>query len=130
MNTMSLYKVFYYPGSFLKLLVFAIVCCSTASANFFLYDLTSRKFRFHRIYYTCSKTRLTENVFPLTPALTVTLTLILILSQTLTLKHNNVLGLTKWRHFSRKCTDTGFTNKQGQIKTEWGSGHDQTVESL
>jgi len=33
------------------------------------------------IYYTYSKTRLTENAFPLTPALT--------------LKHNNVFGLTK-----------------------------------
>jgi len=44
------------------------------------------------IYYTCSKTRLTENVFLLTPALT--------------LKHNNVFGLKKWRYFSRKCTDT------------------------
>jgi len=27
------------------------------------------------VYYTCLKTRLTENVFPLTPALTLTLTL-------------------------------------------------------
>jgi len=49
-----------------------------------------------RIYYTCSKTRLTENVFTLTPALTLTLTL----------KRNNVFELTKWRYFSSKWTDT------------------------
>jgi len=38
------------------------------------------------IYYICSKIGLTENVFPLTPTLTLTLAL--------TLKHN-VFGLTK-----------------------------------
>jgi len=37
-----------------------------------------------------------ENVFPLTLALTLTQAL----------KHNKVLGLTKWRYFLRKCTDT------------------------
>jgi len=26
----------------------------------------------------------------------------------LTVKHNNFFGLTKWRHFSRKCTDTDW----------------------
>jgi len=36
-------------------------------------------------YYTCAKTRLTENVFLLTPDL----------SLTLTVKHNHVFGLTK-----------------------------------
>jgi len=41
---------------------------------------------------------LTENVFPLTP--TPILTLILTLALTLSLKHNNVFGLTKWHHFS------------------------------
>jgi len=46
-----------------------------------------------RIYHTCSKPRLTENMHPLTTTLT------------LTLKHN-VFGMTKWRHVSRKCTDT------------------------
>jgi len=49
-------------------------------------------------YYICSKTRLTENVFPLTLNLALTLTL------TLTLKQINVFGPTKWRHFSRKYT--------------------------
>jgi len=44
-----------------------------------------------------SKTRLTENVLPLTPALTLTLILIL--------KHNNVFELTKRCPFSRKCTN-------------------------
>jgi len=43
-----------------------------------------------RIYYICSKTRLTENVFLLTPALT------------LTLKHNNVFGMTKVTSFFEK----------------------------
>jgi len=38
---------------------------------------------YSRIYYICSKIRLTENVYPLTPALT----------RTLTLKHNNVFKL-------------------------------------
>jgi len=47
------------------------------------------------IYYTYSKTRLTESVFPLIPNLILTLTL----------KHNNLFGLTKYRHFSSKCTD-------------------------
>jgi len=47
------------------------------------------------IYYTWSKTRLIENVFTLNSALTLTLTL----------NHNNVFGLTKWRHFSIKCTN-------------------------
>jgi len=51
-----------------------------------------------RIYYTCSKTHLIEHVFSLTPALTLTLTL----------NCNNIFGLTKWRYFSRKCTDTGW----------------------
>jgi len=51
-----------------------------------------------RIYYTFSKTRLAENVFPLTLALTLFLTL------TLTLNHHNGFGLTKLRHFSRNCT--------------------------
>jgi len=43
-------------------------------------------------YYTCSKTRLLENVFTLTPALTLILSLTLILTLTLTfsLKRNNV----------------------------------------
>jgi len=49
------------------------------------------------IYYTWSKTHLIENVFTLTPALTLTLTL--------TLKRNYVFGLTKWRHFSIKRND-------------------------
>jgi len=40
------------------------------------------------LLYTCSKTRLIENVFPLTSIL----------------KHKNVVELMKWRHFSRKCT--------------------------
>jgi len=44
------------------------------------------------IYYTCSKIRLTENVFSLIPTLAPTL------------KHNNAFGLTKWCHFSSKCT--------------------------
>jgi len=52
--------------------------------------------------YTCSKTRLTENVYPLTPTLTLTLT-----------RKHNVFGLTKW-HFSSKCaahcTDTSVAN--------------------
>jgi len=39
---------------------------------------------------------LIENVFTLTPALTLTLTV----------RRNYVFGLTKWRHFSIKCTDT------------------------
>jgi len=39
---------------------------------------------------------LIENVFTLTPALT------------LTLKRNYVFGLTKWHHFSIKCTSTTF----------------------
>jgi len=39
------------------------------------------------LLYTCSKKRLIENVFPLTPAQTPALTL--------TLKHNTVFGLTK-----------------------------------
>jgi len=53
--------------------------------------------RFFRINYTCSKTRLIENVFTLTPAFTQTLTLTLSLTLTLTLplKGNNVFGLTK-----------------------------------
>jgi len=42
-------------------------------------------------YYTRSKTRLTENVFPLTSTLALTLTE--------TLKHINVFRLTKWRHW-------------------------------
>jgi len=46
--------------------------------------------RFSRIYYTCSKIRLTE----LTPILT--------------LKNNTVFGPTKWRHFSSKYTDTAL----------------------
>jgi len=41
-----------------------------------------------RIYYTCSITCLTENVFPLSLALTLTLT------ETLNLKHNNIFGTT------------------------------------
>jgi len=41
---------------------------------------------FYWIYYTCSKTRLTENVLALTPALTLTLTV----------KRNNVFGLTSF----------------------------------
>jgi len=41
----------------------------------------------------CSKIRLTENIFPIT--------------STLTLKYN-VFRLTKWRHFSSNCTDTGI----------------------
>jgi len=42
---------------------------------------------------------LIENVFTLTPpSAYLTLTLIL--------KRNYVFGLTKWRHFSIKCTDT------------------------
>jgi len=45
---------------------------------------------FFRIYYTYSKTGLTENVFPLIPALTLTLTL------TLFLNHNNVFELTSF----------------------------------
>jgi len=40
----------------------------------------------------CSKIRLTENVF----------------LRALTLKHNNVFILTKRRHFSRKCTDSKY----------------------
>jgi len=40
------------------------------------------------IYYTCSKIRLSKKVFP----------------QTRTLKHNNIFGLTRWRHFSNKST--------------------------
>jgi len=63
-----------------------------------------------KILRTWSKTRLIENVFTLTPALTLTLTLTLILTLTLnlnlTLTLNNVFGLTKWRHFLIKCTDT------------------------
>jgi len=47
--------------------------------------------RLKQMYYTCSKARWTENVFPHTPALFLTLTLTL----TLTLQHNNVFGLTK-----------------------------------
>jgi len=47
------------------------------------------------IYYTCSKTRLTENEF--------------LITSTLTLKHNTVFELTKWRYFSRKCADTTKT---------------------
>jgi len=43
------------------------------------------------MYYTCSKIRLTENIFSLTP----TLTLTLILTPTLTLKHNNLFELTR-----------------------------------
>jgi len=47
-----------------------------------------------------------KHVWPKTisanPALTPTLTLTL----TLSLIHNNIFGLTKWRHFSRKYTDT------------------------
>jgi len=46
-----------------------------------------------RFYYTCSKKRLTEKVFPLTSALTLILTLTQTL--TLTLKLNNVFKLTK-----------------------------------
>jgi len=58
----------------------------------------------YRIYYTCSKIRFTENIFPQTPALNLIVNLILTLTPTL--MHNNVFGLTKWRHFSSKCTDT------------------------
>jgi len=56
------------------------------------------------------ETRLIENVFTLTPALTLTLSLTLTLTLTLPLKRNNVFGLTKWRHFSIKCTDTELNN--------------------
>jgi len=49
---------------------------------------------------TCSKTRLTENVFPLTPTLTRTLTLTLTL--TLTITHNNVFELTKYDIFVKR----------------------------
>jgi len=47
---------------------------------------------FNRIYYTCLKTHLTENVFSLT--------------LTLTLKHNNIFGIRNDSIFSRKCTET------------------------
>jgi len=46
------------------------------------------------LYYTWSKTTLTENVFPPTPALTLNLTLTLTI--TLTLKYNNVFELTSF----------------------------------
>jgi len=32
------------------------------------------------------------------------------------LKHNNVFGLTKWRQFSRKCTDTLIFNNYFQAE--------------
>jgi len=54
------------------------------------------------IYYTCSKIRLTENVF-VNPNSNPNPVLTLI--PTVTLKHNNIFGLTKWRYFSSKCTD-------------------------
>jgi len=54
-------------------------------------DLEVEKFLNHTILFGSTtfaqKIRLTDNVFPLTPALTLTVTL--------TLKHNNVFGLTK-----------------------------------
>jgi len=62
------------------------------------------------IYYTWSKTRLIENVFTLTLALT------------LTLKRNNVFGLTKWRHFSIKCIDTSFRVSRVTIFGGFGPG--------
>jgi len=43
-----------------------------------------------RIQDTCPNGRLTENVFP----------------PTRTLKHRNLFGKTKWRHFSDKCPDS------------------------
>jgi len=52
--------------------------------------------------YTCSKIRLTKNVFPLTPALT------------LTLKHNNVFGLNtdtdKNTELEIRSTDMGHVD--------------------
>jgi len=45
---------------------------------------------------TCSKIHSTAIVFPLTPILTLTQTL----------NHNNIFGLTKWRHFSSQCAST------------------------
>jgi len=51
------------------------------------------------IYYTWSKTRLIENAFTLTPALTLTL----------------ILTLTKWRHFSIKCSDTHWMSLRMRI---------------
>jgi len=55
------------------------------------------------VSYICSKTRLTENVFTLTPALILTLTLTSTL--TLMLKHNTVFELTNDVNFRESIQD-------------------------
>jgi len=82
----------YYQSNHSKLEAIPLNACPrTQQANLPAYLHTISWVAFHSlINYTCSKIYLTENVFSLTS------------TPILTLKDNNVSGLTKWRYFLNK----------------------------